>query len=948
MRLLSTILLFLYFFHLPLNAAEPTCSELLLHITKNGEHFVPWTDLKSELNYRHSATLLVKIPLNDLRTGLDALTKFDPSLRSPLNFITIADNSLHLIVDGRSEDLIALREDSRFVEASFQILGSEVKKRSFTLSLPGKIVEIRDHKSSTLEKLRNTLLRAPAERLSILDGSTGQVFFIVGRDELTGVTREVYKKLGITYEKTAPELDVVSWLADGSDRLAGSLIVQNGRSWILSQAAFHALKTLEGKELNLAASSSVKVAKALRDQLRQCLEPICVIDTPEPSEPPAEITVSMAEEIVLRNTPGLLEKMMDAWSAAAGHALTGQDALAKTAEHLGDKKVPESKRQLYRSRLDDIDFGTRDGRSLLELARDGRGKYQVAVRFIQAWKALDEALAPGNRARELTPESAESLIGILNGKVPAAATSTAPAVAPAPALAPAPASAATKKANVTLSSKEVGAFLKFLAQHSEVQVSKPGYMTEGFDALLTKILTGEALSDAKAKIAKIKFLDSDMINARYYASPQGRLIDGIRIVGESAGFTETQINGEYIAELIKNFRIPAAPPDDKRAAAEETQKPPVKIKLPLRYSLSEFTSNRMHQDMLRDGPKQLGEARPFALVTFYNTNAWGIIDGAQLTTRPVEDVLAELEKTAGVKLADGIRERVQQALHPDQAKLKTSGISGQAGSNRLLQLVDEGDVAVVADKKTDRWYVIAPFASVKKKKEAKAKEPARSSDSSSLPPPPKDFTPKPAPPPAKERSAARVPHPTSAVVSFEKPPVGRDQKIDLDDLKDFILHNAGYAIPAGVNDWKLLYNSTRLTETVNILFNFTEIRPNELDIKIVGMYSISDTDQNYAWSETANFHHIKGVQLPFAHPVVIGSKRVEAVTIRGSVLAKLLIKHDLTMEEIESVVAECRSTVRDGEGFRADVQLNKVSYKVFFALNGDHASVKTMFPVTAR
>ncbi len=284
--------IFAYFFQSTAHAAPENCASLLQgHIESTASEFIPWGKLEAKMKHRRAATLLIKIPLANVSSPLLSLFSFGDAIKTPVQLITVMNQSLHVVVNGSADEILKLRNDERLKNSSFQVLGSEVSKTAFRMELPEKMVELRDHQKSTIALLRQQIDLSSEARVAILDRKSGQIFFVIPPKDMRTVPLSLVEGLKLSYVEARANNDALDWIVESSSALTDKLIVRTTESYVLSQTAYNTLKTLEGTEMNLVRERTSKVMRDLREELDRCFSPVCVVESVRVApKPPKEET----------------------------------------------------------------------------------------------------------------------------------------------------------------------------------------------------------------------------------------------------------------------------------------------------------------------------------------------------------------------------------------------------------------------------------------------------------------------------------------------------------------------------------------------------------------------------------------------------------------------------------------------------------------------------------
>lgn len=386
MQTLFSLLLTLSLFHEPAFAERPMlrpcAQELDAHLASQ-QVFKAMARLEQSLATRSSATLLLEV------SGTEPILPVRVTALS--NFSAVRGSTRYLVVTGASADLLPLREDTTL---RFQVLGSRVRTRAFSLPYPAILFEMQRATADSAAALE-ALLTAETRSFGIY--ADGRLAFVIERDELAGVTAELSAHLGLIQVKSPAEGHLAHWLKQA--RLEEPLIATYKGKIVVSQAALHRLKTLTGRVLDLAPERDVKLTSSFASALKTCEADLCAVPV-TPAQAEVLATPSLAAQYPVVDQPKLsvddMKELFQFLRVNTKHSLNDSGVLPDVFIELLDRIAPhEHDTHVALIRDADIGWGQRDYNNGFRVASAQR-------RILTAWRVLaDRVLGTRMPAREI-------------------------------------------------------------------------------------------------------------------------------------------------------------------------------------------------------------------------------------------------------------------------------------------------------------------------------------------------------------------------------------------------------------------------------------------------------------------------------------------------------------------------------------------------------------------
>lgn len=588
------------------------CAHLLVsHVHSQPDGFLKWSVLGRHLERRDSATLLVKIPLKDAVVPFQYLQRLglpeNLQVKIPTQFMVLAQDSMLAVVIGSRQQLLEAARilPIKFQDLSFQILGSVASKRKFEISFPTKAREIKAR--ADLTEMDNSLSEAGKERFLIFDEQTQNMTFMIPRAELLGLTASLLGSLGIKQSEISDEQGMASWLRANQANMTAKTMVRWRSFWAVSQPAFLALKSLEGTELSVAQTSNVQVATELKAQLKACHNEVCDIELEKPKQPLApvesrpELPLSATNVIPLASMPDeqssaldpdlynlrenkrlTLLPMAELISLMSGRSIFGRQGVERAFSGVVEQYLTDAEAEVVRRQLEAISFGLWDGRSFNEFLDKGVGAYLVVDRFVQAWRALTEAINPELAEKPLNVENVRAGILALQSryKNPPARSQSVKVLSPDPVSVPARSTSLLKSS--VLDHDDVKIVVRFISSAvPQARIHTTGQIGEALLTMIQQLVLPTELPRFREAISAIELKRYDIGNSFAAGKARDRVMAAWSVFVGSMGpeWAKLDLNRESILSVIAEFqrrtqRVAAV------SAAAEPARPPVTVSPP--------------------------------------------------------------------------------------------------------------------------------------------------------------------------------------------------------------------------------------------------------------------------------------------------------------------------------------------------------------------------------
>jgi hypothetical protein len=144
----------------------------------------------------------------------------------------------------------------------------------------------------------------------------------------------------------------------------------------------------------------------------------------------------------------------------------------------------------------------------------------------------------------------------------------------------------------------------------------------------------------------------------------------------------------------------------RQAAAPAVQPQVPVLKAPVTYASTDWSMKTKYKTVF-EGPAKLDENRPFALITWMRAPAFGVVNFEFLLKYGPEKTVAALGAFTDIRDVPALAERLRGLTREDLgAALKPTRLSGQAGTKRLTDLVDNGSTLLVGPKEDNSAAIL--------------------------------------------------------------------------------------------------------------------------------------------------------------------------------------------------------------------------------------------------
>lgn len=514
MRLL--ILLLSLFIFQTQAAESKECEALLLdHVNATHTEMASWSKLWNALDHRLAATILIGASDGNLPPIVNR-----EGLQVRFIFAAAQGQARYAVVSGTRKALSELKAESQASsdQLSFQILNSEVMRRQFELHLPTEALEIK--KTAEIEAASQKLKEMVGPTI-LYDGITDQMAFSYPLSNW-GIREQTLVKLWIQYKEIPAQTNLIQFLRKEPEALNVPLMLRWGNRLILSQKAFAALKTIEGQDLKLASSSTVKVSKELKTALENCTQTVC--STAPSLEAQAATEDQGYEEDWLRDiSNGYFQRMLDLFIEHSSKSLNSAGSFDLTVSSMVNQILDKARADEAMQVYQELGPSQSEGRQLLIFAKSGKANYEVVFRFVQLWKAVSERLMPELQVMTFDANYVDRSLQAWQSRLSSKSKSQAKIQETAQAAAPDTRPPVPRETLPQVASQEIGReptlelnkVLQFITTQTGYRASQPGQLKLGLAQLISTLSSRRNMEDVSASL---DLKDFDMSNARTVGS----------------------------------------------------------------------------------------------------------------------------------------------------------------------------------------------------------------------------------------------------------------------------------------------------------------------------------------------------------------------------------------------------------------------------------------------
>lgn len=150
------------------------------------------------------------------------------------------------------------------------------------------------------------------------------------------------------------------------------------------------------------------------------------------------------------------------------------------------------------------------------------------------------------------------------------------------------------------------------------------------------------------------------------------------------------------------------------------------------------------------------------------------------------------------------------------------------------------------------------------------------------------------------------------------------------------------------NIFKGLVSMPELRKIFFVTFNYSHTRDKEGIVDLLAISEATPKEQKAYFKKVAAHHELSGgtYEILDGSGIVIGGRIYHQVQIHGSIVAKLIMKHQLTKEEILDVFTQVKEAYARGDAYEAKVSIGARDFTVaFHVVSPTELRLKTMFDI---
>lgn len=393
---------------------------------------------------------------------------------------------------------------------------------------------------------------------------------------------------------------------------------------------------------------------------------------------------------------------------------------------------------------------------------------------------------------------------------------------------------------------------------------------------------------------------------------------------------------------------------------------------PLRAKISDFTMKKEVQEFFSSGRKALTDERPLGLVFRYSKPGWALLRGNEARKASPDQMISLIEASSGVRLSAAVQEKLQD-ISLNAQRVQAAALHFTSGSKLMGEVAQEQNL-LLAESEGEEILILPLFqgssnASLKASFDLQPETLNEWSEE----PPLQLVTPEPETPvslqgeiPSTETIArveafqTEIPQtePAPADIEEEIPEYPADVRFapelrieryvkSPEDLTAFLENYYTFGLP--VYDGTIQIPYFRDFREGVLLIEFKQewspsIRQHR--IKVTGLFDLNEGQQKAFWRDLARYHGYQEQVFTFMgnHRAYIGRTSTREIYISGAVYLKMILKHGLNDQLIEEVLGRVRTAAGTNYGdFHARIPYNGHDYEVFFNVQNDRVSLKTIF-----
>lgn len=391
------------------------------------------------------------------------------------------------------------------------------------------------------------------------------------------------------------------------------------------------------------------------------------------------------------------------------------------------------------------------------------------------------------------------------------------------------------------------------------------------------------------------------------------------------------------AEVSPPIRGTEPQPDLPTEPPRELVTPPSPrtVAAPAQMSVTDWSMKGGHAELFAPSSTRLTPERPIALITSYRRPVWAVV---HTTLARSPQLSATLAREAMAVPLPGVIAKLPEALSAEPQSL--SDTTGTRGFASLKNLAEAEQPILMVPYKQRKWpterqerVVLIPLVGLPDDglEEARVAEPP-SLQKHGLPP---------VIPDKKWRLGIEFDH----MVPY------RSFVADEDHFTRYVAQNLHWATPLASpgDNYRLHYPAPGRGSDDVLIFTFSlDVRGE--DSAVVTIHTFAECpyeEQREFWAAIARQQSLKSQSFRVAQTgLLLGKNRYDRVWVSGPVSAKLLIKHEITEDELARVLQFVNQATGPKDGvFRADVQVERRGYRVLLAAEegSDRVRLITMF-----
>lgn len=513
---------------------------------------------------------------------------------------------------------------------------------------------------------------------------------------------------------------------------------------------------------------------------------------------------------------------------------------------------------------------------------------------------------------------------------------------------------------------------------SGVNVSQADGLRLSSQIIASKALGEDERHSFLVELEKIQPMRADLQRlGQVYLNPDSQRLVLQRFVqvwkslvyGLDPVLAQRPLNAESISLTLRLLpeRIQALKLAQQKLAAAASRKSDE----PFRAKISDFTMKKEVQEFFSSGRKALTDENPLGLVFRYSKPGWALLRANEARKASPDQMISLIEASSGVRLSAAVQEKLQDiSLHAQ--RVQAAALHFAPGSKLMGEVAQEQNL-LLAESEGEEILILPLFqrASNTSLRASFDLQPETLTEWTLLPSQLENTAPETpislqSEPPSTE-PVARVesfqtetpqPEPAPADVEDEIPEYPADVRFapelrieryvkSPEDLTAFLENYYTFGLPTYDGTIQIPYFRD-FREGVLLIEFKQEWSPSirQHRIKVTGLFDLNEGQQKAFWRDLARYHGYQEQVFTFMgnHRAYIGRTSTREIYISGAVYLKMILKHGLNDQLIEEVLGRVRTAAGTNYGdFHARIPYNGHDYEVFFNVQNDRVSLKTIF-----